>query len=356
MIRDAKAKSHRSHVLRTAGPVVVLFVAVSALYAHAVKYDFIYDDHTLIVGPKAPQSVGEILGVFTKGYWKGLPYYRPVARLTMVVQKYLHGDAPGPYHTFNAILIGFMAVLTWLLLRQPPLGIRSGAALMGAALVAVHPVASCTVYPICSGRETLMPAIFVVAALVAFLQPGRRWYVAALTLFGVSLLCKEQAIIVPGLFVLADVLGLSPDARKRDAFAWLRRYLPVVGILAAYLLVRWVLFHGSGHYRLAFLDRPAGPALSLLYALQVAFVPFIQLYYEPTEFGVWLVSWRAAVSLAVVCVLALLANSYRAHTGGQGIFWGGWFLLALLQPPICWTRKRASRSDMYSWLWSPWLA
>ena len=297
---------------------------------HAVRYDFIYDDHTLIVNHPAPRSAGEVLGVFAEGHWLGLPYYRPVARLTMVVQKYLHGDDAAPYHAFNALLMGVLAVLTWFLLRQPALGICPGPAFLGAALVAVHPVASCTVYPICSGRETLMPALFIVAAVTAFLKPGRRWYAAAMGLFAVSLLCKEQAIIVPGLFVLADLLGLSPSVPRWTWTAWLRRYLPVAGILLGYFLVRWLLFQGSGQHQLAVLDRPVGPALSLLYAVQVAFVPFVQLLYEPTTFNVWFSPWRTAVCLAAVFGMAALTVRHRATLGRGGLFWLGWFVLALL--------------------------
>ena len=308
---------------------IVLFVAVSAFYAHAVNYGFIYDDYKLIVTPPAPRSAGDVLGVFTKRHWAGLPHYRPVARLTMVMQKALHGHGPAPYHGFNALLMGALAVVTWWLFRQPPLGIRRWPAVFGAALVAAHPVASCTVYPICSGRESLMPAIFIVAAVTAFLKPGRLWYAVAMGMFAVSLLCKEQAVIVPGLFLLADLLGLSPAAPKRGIIAWLRRYLAVAGILLAYFLVRWLLFHGSGEHRLAVLDRPAGPLLSYLFALQMTFVPFIQLVYEPLV-GVWISQWRAVVCLAVMIGMGTLTYRHWSTARKPALFWSGWFVLVLL--------------------------
>ena len=134
MNREARARPQGFEVLQRAVAPVVLFIAVSALYMHAVRYDFIYDDHTLIVNHPAPRSAGEVLGVFAEGHWLGLPYYRPVARLTMVVQKYLHGDDAAPYHAFNALLMGVLAVLTWFLLRQPALGICPGPASIPSAL------------------------------------------------------------------------------------------------------------------------------------------------------------------------------------------------------------------------------
>ena len=308
---------------------IILFVAVSAFYAHSVNYGFIYDDHKLIVNVRPARSAGEVLSVFTEGHWEGLPYYRPVARLTMVVQKALHGRSPAAYHGFNALLMGAFAVVTWWLFRQPPMGIRRWPAVFGALLVAMHPVASCTVYPICSGRETLMPAIFILAAVVAYLKPGRLWYAVGMGMFAVSLLCKEQAVIVPGLFILADLLGLSSAAPRRGIVAWLRRYLAVIGILAAYFLVRWLLFHGSGEHRLSVLDRPDGPLLSFLYAFQMTFVPFVQLFYEPLV-DVWISEWRAIVCLLVIFGMGIVTYRHWSTARKTALFWLGWFFLALL--------------------------
>ena len=324
---------------------VILFAGVAAFYAHAVRYEFIYDDYRLIVNAPAPGSLGDFVGAFAEGHWEGLPYYRPVCRLTMVIQRSLHGLSPAPYHGLNALLMGVLAVVTWRLFRQPALAIRSGPALFGAVLVAVHPVASCTVYPICSGRETLMMAIFVVAAVTAFLKPGRLWYGLAMGMFALSLLCKEQAVIVPGLFVLADLLGLSPAAPKGEVCAWLRRYLAVGLILLAYLLLRWLLFHGSGQHRLAVLDRPEGPLLSFLYALQVTFTPFVQLVYEPSV-GAWISEWRAIVCLLVVGGTWFLTKHYWPGARKLVRFWLGWFVLALL-PTANLLGQEASFAERY---------
>lgn len=317
-----------SVLLRAAEPVV-LFVAVVAVYAQSVSYDFIYDDRQLIIDRPAPRSVAEVLEVFAVGHWKGLPYYRPIARLTMVVQKYLHGDNPAPYHGLNTLFMGSFAVLTWMLLRQPPMAIGRWPALMGGALVAAHPVASCTVYPICSGRESLMPAMFVVAAVTSYLRPGRLWYAAAMGLFAVSLMCKEQAVILPGLFLLADGLGLSPAAPIRRIVVWAKRYLPVGGILLLYFLIRWLVLHESDKIQVVLFDQPARFALSYLYALQTTFVPFVQLVYEPSR-DVWVSLWRAGVCSAVVIGIACLAYRYWSVVGRLVLFWLGWFVLTLL--------------------------
>ena len=83
---------------RTAWRPTALFTFVVALYLPAAGYDFIYDDAVLIVNEPAPQSSGDVLRVFGERHWHNLPYYRPVARVTMVAQKWLHGNRPAPYH------------------------------------------------------------------------------------------------------------------------------------------------------------------------------------------------------------------------------------------------------------------
>jgi len=308
---------------------VILFVLVIALYLPSMSNDFLYDDHTLILDQATPRSLVDIFRVFGERHWYNLPYYRPVCRLTMVGQKFIHENDPGQYHLFNAVLMGVAALLTYALLRLPAFNIRTLPALVGAGLFAVHPIASCTVYPICSGRETLIPAVFVIASVYAFLLSARGWYVLAMAMFGLSLLSKEQAVIVPGLFVLADMLGISADAPGRSLYRWVRRYTPVFLILLVYFLIRWLMFGGTGEYRFAVFNSPSGPFLSFLYTLQTMFVPFVELVYEP-KLKVWISAWRQLLVLAVLILLIVATYRKWSVVRSKVLFWLGWFILALL--------------------------
>src|SRR5262249_58752993 len=112
--------------------------------------------------------------------------------------------------------------------------IESAAALTAAALFALHPLASSTVYPIASGRETLLPSLWTLLAVYAFLRSGSRWYAVALAAFAAALFSKEQSVVVPALFVLADGLRLSADAPGGDLRRWAARYLPIAAIVRLY--------------------------------------------------------------------------------------------------------------------------
>jgi len=306
-----------------------LFVFVFALYLPSVGNGFIYDDHQLILEQPMPQSFAEIFRVFGERHWYNLPYYRPLVRFTMVAQKYLHGDRAVYFHLFNVFLVSLVALMSYLLLRLPVFKIKAAAALIAAAVFAAHPVASSCVYPICSGRETLIPAFFIIASVYAFLRRGKGWYVLAMLFFAASLFSKEQAIIVPALFVLADLLGVTSNPPGREISRWVRRYVPAVIILAAYFVIRVSLFGGGAEHHIAIFTRPYGPLLSLLYAIQTTFVPFVELVYEPS-LQIWLSLWRLVVSLAVIFAVVVFIQRCRCEIRRLAYFWLGWILLALL--------------------------
>jgi len=314
--------------LNLIGPAA-LFVLVLVLYAPSMRNDFIYDDHQLILEQPTPRSAVEIVKVFGERHWYNLPYYRPVARATMVAQKFIHGDQAGPFHLFNACLIGIAALLAYALLRLPVFGIRPLPALLAAAIFAAHPVASSCVYPICSGRETLIPAIFTITALYCFLRPTRPWFVLALIGFAMALLSKEQAIVIPAIFVLADLSGLSAKSPGRNARQWLGRYIPVAGILVIYLVIRLLILGGNSEHHIAIFARPYGPLLTALYTIQTIFVPFVQLVYEPRP-GVWFSAWRLLTALAATLLIIFAARKKWHKVKSATLFWLGLIVLSVL--------------------------
>ncbi len=314
-------------------PIALVTAALVALvavtYAPAARLGFIYDDYELIVDREPPRSVSELARVFVERHWPTLPYYRPIARASMLAQKALHGNEPAPYHRLNVGLVAALALAAFALLSTGALALPVPLAFAGAALFALHPVASSCVYPIASGRETLWPTLFELLAVIAWLRPGARMYALALLATAAALLSKEHAVVLPVLFALADALGLSGDVRPRRIPAWLLRYAPFALLFAAYFVLRAWIFAGEGKLALALADEPAGPLLSLAYALQVLVAPTRELVYEPVV-AVWFSSGRSGLAL-VSCALLLVALARRdAATRARALFWSGWFAIGLL--------------------------
>jgi Tfp pilus assembly protein PilF len=331
---------------RAAGPLVLILL-VLAVYSPALENGFVYDDDLLIVRA-TPESPLDVLRVFGELHWKGLPYYRPVPRATMVLQKLLHGNEPAPFHFFNALVMAATALAAWDLLRRPAFRLPPAVALAGAALFAVHPIASETVYPIASGRETSIPALCAIFAVSAHLRRGTAWRVLALVALGLALLSKEQMVVLPLLFLLADRLGLSADAPEREPRRVLARHLPSIVLLAAYFVIRFWLFAGAEQHRLAVLRDPLAPPLSLLYALQSMIDPRVGVVYEPR-----VQAWFSVTELFAVLAVgaALVTWTWRrwSDVWARVTFWLGWSLLTLL-PTANLLHQEARFAERYAFL------
>jgi tetratricopeptide (TPR) repeat protein len=307
---------------------IALALLTGATYAPALRNGFVYDDRILIVEQPPPQSLADLARVFAERHWFNLPYYRPVSRFTMVLQKGVHGNDPVPYHAFN-LAAGLAAGLLLLaLLRQPGFGIARGPALAAAALFVAHPITSDCVYPISSGRETLIPAVMSLAALVFWLREGAAARTLALALLALALLAKEQAIVLPAVFVWADALGVAAGAPGRSPGRWLRRHAPVAAVVAGYLVLRALVFGAGEGPRVAFFAAPLGPPLTLLYTLQTVFAPFAELVYEPRP-QVWLSAGRLSIALLGAAAIALTAASAGGRPRRAALFCAGFALLSL---------------------------
>jgi len=300
-------------------------VAVLAVYLPSLRNEFIYDDQVVILNQHKIQRIRDLVKIFSERHFPVLPYYRPVVRSSLLLEKTLHGDDARYFHLVNALLLAIAGLMAYLLLTVDAFGVRRCPAFLGAMLFMLHPIASSCVYPIASGRETLLPAILIMASVYAFLQSGNSWYVLAILGFAVSLLSKEQAIIVPLLFFLCDILKLTanPPSGRR----WVTRYIPVLCITAVYFLIRFRLFAGSEYSGI--LENPQLPFFSILYCVQNFFIPFKGLVYEPT-LDVWLSAFRAALSLLLLLAILFGIVRRRHELGKFSLFWGGWFFLALL--------------------------
>lgn len=303
---------------------LLLFLAVLGLYAPSAENEFVYDDNEVIVNQKAPASLAEVAGIFGERHFPNLPYYRPVTRTTLLLQKTFHGDNPAPFHLLNAAFMALAALVVYFLLRLPVFGVARTAALLGAALFALHPIASSCVYPTASGRETLLPSLWTLLAIYAYLRRGTGWRALAMAAFAGALFSKEQAVVIPALFVLADASGITPDPPGWNLRRWIVRYLPLLPILAGYFWIRHLLFGGSEY---AF-GELTGPLLSLGYAFQTILVPSVELVYEPT-LAIWL-SWpRLILSCLAVAGLLVLALRMDSRFRPALLFWSGWFVVTL---------------------------
>lgn len=308
-------------------------IVAACVYGRSLGNEFVYDDTKVVLEARAPDSIASFARIFAERHFYNLPYYRPITRSTLLGQKALHGDEPSLFHLFNVVLAAGTAWLAFLLLRLPAFGIPPPAAFAAALLFLVHPVASSCVYPISSGRETMMPTAWTIAAILCWMTG--RWR-AAWALFAGSLLCKESAVVTPALFVLAD---LTVADRPRRAM-WISRYWPAMPIFAIYFAIRHALF-GSGEYDPGQFARVA---MSYLYALQTLFFPYFELRYEP-DVPQWFSWTRAPLALAAALMMAFLLWRRK---NPRDLFFAGWFAILLL-PTANLIKQEAMFDERYVW-------
>ena len=224
---------------------LILFVTVIGIYYPSIENGFLYDDYEVILSHPPIQSFEDVRQIFSERHFPTLPYYRPVVRFSLLLQRAIHGDQPQPFHAFNVFLMGIAAVLAYGLLRLPIFNLEPLPALIASFLFALHPVASSCVYPIASGRETLMPGVFILLASYCYLRSGLKWRLGAVLAFALALFSKEQAVVTVIIFVLADFFRISASPSPKNIIRRIGNYLPEVIICSVYFFIRHSLFGGE---------------------------------------------------------------------------------------------------------------
>jgi tetratricopeptide (TPR) repeat protein len=251
---DATAAGVSGGARRRAATAALLLllpgVALAALYARALDYDYAWTDTSAIAGRSMLRPPGEIALAFReplhriahRGGAARQSYYRPLqtAALSWVDDRF--GSTPRSFRSaglaIGALCFGTFSLFAWMLLGSP------AAALFAALFVACHPVGIESFVWIAGGSGALC-ALFAIAALALALSSataGRAATAGALGLLSLialaaALLSKERAATEPLLLLAVFVCIASGRA------ASLRR-ARATGLVAAHALLVAVYWFG----------------------------------------------------------------------------------------------------------------
>lgn len=151
-------------------------------------------------------------------------FYRPLVTAIWWLDYKIWGFNAGGYHLTNIVFHAASVVL--LLFVGQRLALLAGfekqtartIGIFGSLLFAVYPLSPEVVAWI-TGRVDVTVTAFTLASLLTYLQwreNGRaRTIMASLALFGLALICKEMAIVLPVLLVLIDFLFSDGTLRSR---------------------------------------------------------------------------------------------------------------------------------------------
>ena len=183
-------------------PLAVIVLAFFMIYSQALNFDLLdWDDYGYIKNNPDVQNFS-IRNFFTSFYGGN---YHPLTCITWSVDYYLGGLNGKSYHMTNMLLHVLNIVLMYFFVKF--LFERKDIALFTAALFAIHPMHVESVAWV-SERKDVLYACFFLLSLIAYLRfirnDHKKYYLASLVLFILSLLSKSAAVVLPLVLLLID--------------------------------------------------------------------------------------------------------------------------------------------------------
>jgi tetratricopeptide (TPR) repeat protein len=325
----------------------VLFFAAAA-YIATLRFDFVYDDQTLIVGNTLVRSWRYVpdyfLGRTSHGGFQNVAanYYRPLIFVWLRVNYSLFGPHPFGWHAATVLMHLLATLLAYLIARhltRSPL-----VASLAALIFGVHPMTHEVVAWVTGATESLC-AVFAFGAFLSYLHFREtrrvRWLLASCGLYAAGVLSKEVAITVPALVFAHWWIYGSPLAEGAPEPFWRRLfgavkmagcYLPIA---AAYLEARVLVLHGFSHPQVH-----VSPAAFLLTLPSLAFFYYKQwlLPIHPTEFYETPISTTLNVTHVLLpfgglVLIAVVLWLIRRKLGTREVaFASAWMVLPILPP------------------------
>ena len=240
--------------------ILSIALMASLPYLPAVFHDFTFDDASIIANNPAVQEWGRWTQIFVSEYWPGgkTALYRPVTIFSFALERAIHGPGPAGFHLVNILLhVGTALLVLYVSAQIFGVGWAAGIA---AGLFAVHPIHTEAVGGVV-GRSELLSALLALSALWLWIRRARgetHWkasYGAILGLYSLSLLSKENVIILPGLIFLWEIARpIEPSVKARTlAILQNRHFWGLLAVSVLFLLMRAGV---SGGFKESFQSNP----------------------------------------------------------------------------------------------------
>ncbi len=225
----------------------VLAVVVFVVFGNALFNGFVYDDHYLIKDNEFIRDFSNLPEILTSDVAVVTPiakpsgYYRPVSMLFLMVMYKVWGLNTFGLHLTSLLLHLGSTCLVFLMISQIALSKKIG--LITALIFAVHPVHVEAVTPIFNYMGVLASflSLFSFWFFLKNVKTRRKKYFLFSVIFcSFAIFAKEEAIVLPAIFVLYDLYFIA-EFRLKDLACRLMRYawfaLPAVCYIAARIVV-----------------------------------------------------------------------------------------------------------------------
>jgi hypothetical protein len=223
---------------------MVLFAAVCAAYAPVARGTFILDDEHFIQKNRWVQEArfDKIFSTsVTDGAGVPSNFYRPLQQSAFALVWRVFGENQTAYHVLSIGTHAVNAVLVWLLFER--LGLSFAAAVMGAALWALHPVQSEAVAFV-SGYADVLGVFWLLVAMLWVVSAGSRVMLVRVALIWCALLLAQ--VSKESLVVAAPCAWLLWWYGKKTAAAWCKTAFVAAciatKIAVVYLALKFTVF------------------------------------------------------------------------------------------------------------------
>jgi len=192
----------------------LLALVVFLVYGNALFNHFVWDDGYLIVNNPYIKDFRSLPNLFSGDLVQSTTmrdiasgYYRPLSMLWFMADYHIWGLNPFGFHVTNVLIHFVNVLLVYLLVLK--VSKEKTVALWTGLLFAVHPIHVEAVTPIYN-RMGIQTAMFMLSSLVCFVYAEKfqkgPLLAAALGFLAAALFSKEEAVVLPVLFVVYDYL------------------------------------------------------------------------------------------------------------------------------------------------------
>src|SRR5690242_19851439 len=204
------------HKDRDAGVFLILILLASLPYLNTLANGFVYDDRDQVLENPYIHSFRYIAKIFGSTVWtfqgaQGVSnYYRPLMTFAYLISYKICGRLPFGFHLVNLVL--HVAVVLLLFVLTERLFQDRLLSLIAAGLFALHPIHTESVAWIAAITDLELSLFFLLTFLLYLRLPGpqppnrRYWlsYAFMLLTYGLALLSKEQALVLPALIIVYE--------------------------------------------------------------------------------------------------------------------------------------------------------
>ena len=305
--------------LRREFPLILLIGVITFLaFSPALRFGFVYDDAAQVVENSAIRSIRSVPQFFSSHVWKDAyahapgNYYRPAFLSWLSLNYWLFGVKPMGWHLTSILLHVLASCLVYPIVRR--LGGSAPSGFLAGLIFGIHPAHIETVAWVSGSTDSLF-ALCVLGSFLMYLRwrDGRRaaWLAGACIAYGLGLLAKETAIVLPLLIAVHGVtewIGVDRPAGPpwNAGSGWLAGGLSVLTLayLGARILVLGSLRHSTADVSLGtvLLSSPK----ILCFYLRLLVFPFgLSEFYDLSYVqGVW--SWDFFGPLLILAALGMV--------------------------------------------------